>query len=230
MRRHRDVAEQVVVVHGATTDVGRATVLDALAGRARVVAVDTDRRSLAALEAEAATPHRLASVLVDRRTDETATVSRIAYETTARFGLLHTWVHVAGRARDSVLSVSGAASTVVRQLRRSGGGAFVVVAPDPGPRGRFASPGVGPLEAEMESVRATTGGSGGLVSVTVVRREGIVPPDQVARAALRAAVRPRGVTRVRGSARRDAVLAGVARLAPGGARLHPRPQGAWLLR
>src|SRR5689334_25144136 len=94
MRRHRDVAEQVVVVHGAASSVGRATVLEALARRARVAAVDTDASALAALEVEAATPQRLETVVVDGRAGETETARCIAYATTARFGLLHTLVHV----------------------------------------------------------------------------------------------------------------------------------------
>ena len=190
MRRHRAVAEQVVVVHGATSGVGRATVLEALRQRARVTAVDADPRALAALAAEAAAPHRLEPVLVDGRTDATAVAERITDATTTRFGLLHSWVHVTGRDRNEILPVGAASGPVLRQLRRSGGGAFVVVAPEPEPEPAR-------LATDLSGLRAATSGAHDVVSVTLVRRAGIVAPDRVAQTALRATVRPRPVARVR---------------------------------
>jgi hypothetical protein len=222
---HRGVAEQVVVVCGATGAVGRATVLAALDRNARVVAVGHHTRDLAALTEEADAPHRFDTVLVDASGRDAA--ERAAFVTTSRFGLLHTWVQVIGRAGVDARRVHEAAGTVFRQLRRSGGGTFVVVAPESTAMGAPRRRELADLDLEVARLDAARHGRRDLASVTVVRRSGIVPPDRVAHEILRAAVRRRPEWVVRGSARRDAI---VARVTPGPALGRHRPQGAWILR
>lgn len=220
---HRCVAEQVVAVFDATGAVGRATVLAALGRGARVVAIGHHARDLAALGEEAGEPHRFETVLVDGSGRDV--VERAAFVTTARFGLLHTWVHVVGGAE--VCPVGDAAATVFGQLRRSGGGTFVVVAPEPTAAGAAHRRELVDLELEWARFEAARHARQDLASVTLVRRFGIVPPDRVADTILRAAVWTRPEWVVRGSARRDALVARVtAAPAPG----RHRPQGAWLLR
>jgi NAD(P)-dependent dehydrogenase (short-subunit alcohol dehydrogenase family) len=227
VRRHRSVAEQVVVVVGATGAVGRAIVLAALDRGARVVAAGPDARALAALAAEADAPHRFETVRIGGPADgDIARAARLARVTTTRFGLLHTWVHIVGAPDVAPRSVDAVADTVLGQLRRSGGGTFVVVAPECGTAAGATARVPVDVDLDLTRLEAARRGRHDLVSVALVRRRGIVPPDRVAHSVLRAAVRPRPVSVVRGSARRDAL---VARVAPAQWREH-RPQGVWLLR
>ena len=223
MRHHRGVAEQVIVVIGATGVVGRATVLGALDRGARVVAVADHARDLAALAEEAGAPHRFETVAL--RPAGGDVVGHVAAVTTERFGLLHTWVHIVGRAEDEACPIGPASATVLRQLRRSGGGTFVVVAPDRAVVGGPSRHALTDLELDLARVGAARHGRQDLASVTLVRRTGIVPPDRVAQTILRAAVRRQSEWVVRGSVRRDAL---VARMTPAPAR--QRLQGAWLFR
>ena len=221
--RHRGVAEQVIVVLGATGVVGRATVLAALDRGARVVAVAHHSRDLAALADEAGAPHRFETVAVRPAGGDVA--GHVTAVTAARFGLLHTWVHVVGRSEDEACPIGAASATVLRQLRRSGGGTFVVVAPERAVVGGPSRHALTDLELDLARVGAARHGRQDLASVTLVRRTGIVPPDRVAQTILRAAVRRQPEWVVRGSVRRDAV---VARMTPAPAR--QRLQGAWLFR
>ena len=226
MRHHRGVAEQVIVVLGATGVVGRATVLAALDRGARVVAVAHRARELAALAEEAGAPHRFETVAVRPVGGDVGDVTgHVVAVTTARFGLLHTWVHVVGRTEDEACPIGAASATVLRQLRRSGGGTFVVVAPERAVIGGPSRHALTDLELDLARVGAARHGRQDLASVTLVRRTGIVPPDRVAQTILRAAVRRQPEWVVRGSVRRDAV---VARMTPAPAR--QRLQGAWLFR
>ena len=212
MRRHRELAEQVVTVVGGTTGVGRAVALGAAGRRARVTVAGADARALDRLAAEADVPHRFETLTIDPGRSDAA--ERVSAAATARFGLLHTWVHVLGRGGGDGASVRDVAVHAMGQLRRSGGGAFVVVAPEPGLATRDAS---GPrLSAELAALDALVRERRDLSSVTLVRRTGAVPPERVADAVLRAAVRPRSEIVVHGSARRDAL---VARLVPSPGRV-----------
>jgi NAD(P)-dependent dehydrogenase (short-subunit alcohol dehydrogenase family) len=219
----RGVAEQVIVVVGATGAVGRATVLTALDRGARVVAVAHHDRELAALATEAGVPHRFETVSVRRSGGDIA--GHVAAVTTARFGLLHTWVHVVDRSDTESCPIGAASAAVLCQLRRSGGGTFVMVAPERAVIGGPSRHALTDLELDLARVGAARHGRQDLASVTLVRRAGIVPPDRVAQTILRAAVRPQPEWVVRGSVRRDAL---VARMTPAPAR--QRLQGAWLFR
>jgi hypothetical protein len=216
MHRHRDVAEQVVTVFGATTAVGRAVALTAVARGARVVVAGSGAPALDALAVEADAPHRFETVRIDGSAPVAA--ARVAYATTARFGLLHTWVHVVGRGGADAGTFDDIAPPVLGQLRRSGGGALVVVTPE---RANEPEPASRELGLHVAAVDELTRERHDLASITCVRRTGVVPPARVAEAVLRAAVHPRREIVLRGSARRDAL---VARLVPAPAR-HSRPLG-----
>ena len=212
MRRHRGLAEQVVTVVGGTTGVGRAVALGAANQRARVTVAGADAHALDRLAAEADVPHRFETVTVDPGRPEAA--ERVSAAATARFGLLHTWVHVVGHGGGDGASVRDVAVHAMGQLRRSGGGAFVVVAPEPGIAARHASG--AQLGAELAALDALVRERRDLSSVTLVRRTGAAAPERVADAVLRAAVRPRSEIVVHGSPRRDAF---VARLVPSPGRV-----------
>jgi hypothetical protein len=217
VHRHRQIADQVVTVVGGSTVVGRAVALAAAGRRARVTVAGGDARALDQLAAEADVPHRFETVTVDPGRVDAA--ERVSSAATARFGLLHTWVHVVGRGGGDGASLRDVAVHAMGQLRRSGGGAFVVVAPEP----HTAGPGTSGdrLRAEIDALGELVRERNELSSVTLVRRTGIVPPRRVADAVLRAAVHPRPEIVLRGSARRDAI---VTRLVPARGRA-PRPLG-----
>jgi uncharacterized protein YbjT (DUF2867 family) len=225
LRQHHGVAEQVVVVVGATGAVGRATVLSAMGRGARVVAVAPDTRALDALAVEVDAPHRFETVVADL--DAPHQAERITSVTTARFGLLHTWVQVLGGGANESVHSDTVAPAVFRQLRRSGGGAFVVVAPESDAPADPARRRLADLDLGLARLDVARRGRKDLVAVTLVRRTGIVAPDRVAETILRAATHPRREWIVRGSARRDAL---VELVAPAPVRGRLRPEGAWVLR
>jgi hypothetical protein len=182
--RHRAVAEQVVTVVGGTTLVGRAVALAAAKRRARVTVAGADARALDRLAAEADVPHRFETVTVDPGRCDAA--ERVSAATTARFGLLHTWVHVLGPGGGDGAGVRDVAVRAMGQLRRSGGGAFVVVAPEPGIVAGDAS--AERLSAELAALDALVRERRDLSSVTLVRRTAVVGAPAVAAAGVGAAL------------------------------------------
>ena len=87
------LSEQVVVVFGASSGIGRATALAATERGAKVVAAARDSEALESLAAEAA-PGELVIGTADAASAEE--VRRIAEQAVATYGRIDTWAHVAG--------------------------------------------------------------------------------------------------------------------------------------
>ena len=220
MRRHRDVAEQVVTVFGATDAIGRAVVRAAVDRRARVSAASDDARALDVLAAAVDAPHRFQTVPVG--SSGLHAVEQTAYATTTRFGLLHTWVHVLGRGDATARSLDDVTGPVLRELRRSGGGALVVVATEPRPGSHDAAE----LGAQVGAIDAHARACRDLASVSLVRATGAIAPERVARTVLAVAMRPRTEVVLRGATRRDALVARFVPV-PLPARTRTRPAHAF---
>ena len=138
----KPLAEQVVVVFGASSGIGRATALAAVAQGAKVVAAARGREGLDSLAADVAHPDAIDTVTADAvRPDEVDAVAQRAVE---RFGRVDTWAHVAGEAvygrfedtpaRDfarivevDLLGVANGCRAALPRLRDTGRGALVVV-------------------------------------------------------------------------------------------------------
>jgi hypothetical protein len=210
MRPRRKIADQVLVVVGATTGVGRATVSSALAHGARVAAVATDAAALDALRIQAAAPHRFEPIVVDGP----FSAQQVVHVTTSRFGLIHTWVHIAGRTAADAPDLAQAGTVALPQLRRAGGGTFVAVTSAP-----VGQPSLDPYpwiaSRAVAEVRAALNGRPDLAAVTEVVRSGVTSPDEVAAAILRSAIRPRTEVVVHGPPRWLSLVAPV----------QPRPDG-----
>ena len=133
--RRRPLNEQVIVVVGAATGIGRAVAEMAASGGAEVVAVARDAEALASL------PDDVAIAVADV-TDRSAMIG-VAELAVARFGRIDTWAHIAGasvhgRALDTptedfrdvldvdLLGVVHGAQAAVPHLARTGGALVVV--------------------------------------------------------------------------------------------------------
>lgn len=91
----RPVGQQVLVVFGASSGIGRATALEAAHRGAAVLAAGRDRQALESLLEDAA--GRPGTVVVSRADAADAEqVAAVATEAVERFGRLDTWAHVAG--------------------------------------------------------------------------------------------------------------------------------------
>jgi short-subunit dehydrogenase len=90
---HRPIDQQVIVVFGASSGIGRATALEAARRGASVVAVGRDESALASLRDEAGSP-KLAIQTAD--VTEVDQVNAVAEFTVANFGRIDTWAHIAG--------------------------------------------------------------------------------------------------------------------------------------
>jgi NAD(P)-dependent dehydrogenase (short-subunit alcohol dehydrogenase family) len=138
--KHKPLDEQVIVVFGASSGIGRATALAALERGATVVAAGRDREALDTLAATESTG-RVATVTADAADPgQVETVARLAL---SEFGRIDTWAHVAGIAEyarfeditpdefrrvvdvDLLGPVWGARAALPHL--RNGGGAYVVV-------------------------------------------------------------------------------------------------------
>src|SRR3954452_18827335 len=137
----KPVSEQVIVVFGASSGIGRVTAAEACRRGARGVAVGRDRAALAGLGADIAAPDRLEVMVADAA--EPDQVQAVADGAVARFGRIDTWAHVAGVAEHArfedmpladfrrvievdLLGPVYAAHAALPYLRQAGG-AFVVV-------------------------------------------------------------------------------------------------------
>jgi NAD(P)-dependent dehydrogenase (short-subunit alcohol dehydrogenase family) len=137
----KPLSQQVIVVFGASTGIGRVTALEACRRGARVVAAARGEDALDSLAAEAGAPDRFAVRVADAgHADE---VRAVADAAVAQFGGLDTWAHVAGVAEHArfedmrledfrrvievdLLGPVYAARAALPHLRQDGG-AFVVV-------------------------------------------------------------------------------------------------------
>ena len=138
----KPLSEQVIVVFGASSGIGRVTALEAARRGARVVAAARGAEALKTLAEEAGAPDRFATMVADAADPEQ--VRAVADGAVAQFGRLDTWARVAGVAEHArfedmpledfrrvidvdLLGPVHAAKAALPHLRRAGGGAVVVV-------------------------------------------------------------------------------------------------------
>jgi NAD(P)-dependent dehydrogenase (short-subunit alcohol dehydrogenase family) len=93
---HRPMGEQVVVVFGASSGIGRATALAAAARGARIVAAGRDEAALGSLVLEAA-PAQVVTLVAEAA--DPVQVQAVAELAVSTFGRIDTWAHVAGIAQ-----------------------------------------------------------------------------------------------------------------------------------
>lgn len=95
MRRNKQLAEQVIVVTGASSGIGMATAMAAAAAGAKVVMVARGEADLAIVRARIETGGGSATIVVADvgSSDDMRKVATHAIET---FGGFDTWVNVAG--------------------------------------------------------------------------------------------------------------------------------------
>ena len=139
--QHKPIGEQVMVVFGATSGIGRATALEAAARGAKVVAAGRDEVALASLVRDAA-PAQVVTAVADAA--DPAQVQAVADLAVATWGRIDTWAHVAGvgayaRFEDmtveefrrvvdvDLLGPVWGARAALPHLRAGAGGALVVV-------------------------------------------------------------------------------------------------------
>src|SRR5205085_8570443 len=91
--KHKPIDEQVIVVFGASSGIGRATARAALDRGATVVVAGRDREALGALAADG--PAGRVTVCVAEAADEHQ-VAAVADAAVAAHGRIDTWAHVAG--------------------------------------------------------------------------------------------------------------------------------------
>src|SRR4051794_34537781 len=87
------IEQQVIVVFGATSGIGRATALLALQEGAKVVATGRDQQALESLVNEAATGNL---VTFAAEATDPAEVEAVAALAISAYGRIDTWAHVAG--------------------------------------------------------------------------------------------------------------------------------------
>jgi NAD(P)-dependent dehydrogenase (short-subunit alcohol dehydrogenase family) len=93
MRKRKALDTQVIVVFGASSGIGRATVLEAARCGAKVVAAARDATALSSLATELG-PYEITIATADAA--DPAGVAEIAELAISRHGRIDTWAHVAG--------------------------------------------------------------------------------------------------------------------------------------
>ena len=248
----KPLAEQVVVVVGATSGIGRATALAAGRAGARVVAAARGEVALATLAGELDSA-AVATVRADAgHADDMEAVARAAVE---RFGRIDTWAHVAGvgefaRFEDhtpdelrkvvevDLLGPMYGARAALPHLRREGRGALVIVSSETARRAfpllsAYCAAKHG-VDGFVEALRAELQHDGVPVSLTQVLPGAVATPF-FEHARTRLGVRPSGpppVVRAERVAaailqaaehpRREIVVGGAARMQLALQRLSPR--------
>lgn len=146
----KPLSEQVVVVFGASSGIGRVTALEAARRGATVVAASRDGDALASLARQAGADGRFETVVAEAT--DPGQVAAVAGRAVERFGRLDTWAHVAGvgehgRFVDTppeefrrvvevdLLGPVYGAHAALPHLRAAGGGVFVVVSSEVARRG-----------------------------------------------------------------------------------------------
>ncbi len=189
------IDQQVIVVFGASSGIGRATALLAAQRGARVVGAGRDRHALDSLVAECAGgPGEVVVGTADAANQ--AEVEAIAQLAVSRFGRIDTWAHVAGVGEygafeditpeefrrvvevDLLGPVHGARAALPHL--RAGGGAYIVVSSEIAKRGfplatsySAAKHGV---DGFVEALRVELQHAGAPVSVTQVMPGSIATP------------------------------------------------------
>src|SRR3954464_7756502 len=93
MRKRKPLDQQVMVVFGASSGIGRATALVAAKRGAKVLAAARDAQALSSLATELG-PYQITVATADAaNADEVAEIARLAVSS---FGRIDTWAHVAG--------------------------------------------------------------------------------------------------------------------------------------
>ena len=139
---HRPIDQQVIVVIGASSGIGRATVVEAVKRGARVLACARGAEALSTLAGDVSDPGRLDTMVADAA--DPGSMAAVAARAVERFGRIDTWAHVAGvveyaRFEDhtpeefrqvvevDLLGPVHGAMAALPHLRREGRGAYVVV-------------------------------------------------------------------------------------------------------
>jgi NAD(P)-dependent dehydrogenase (short-subunit alcohol dehydrogenase family) len=206
--KHQPIDEQVIVVFGASSGIGRATALAALARGAAVVAAGRDRQALDALAAEG--PDGRVLVCVADAADPQQVVA-VAEAAVAEHGRMDTWAHVAGigaygRFEDmepdelrrvmevDLLGPMWGARAALPHLRRSGG-AYVVVSSELAkrsfPLASAYSAAKHGVNGFVEALRLEVERDGDGVTVTQIMPEAVATPF-FDHARTRLGVRPAG--------------------------------------
>lgn len=209
---HRALSEQVVVVVGAASGIGRQTALRLAERGARLVLVARDADALATLEPEVR-DRGAADVLVAAAdvTDPWA-MERVANDAVARFGRIDTWAHIAGVdvwatfeettpeefrrvVEVNLLGPAYGAMAALPRLRAAGGGALIVVssveAEVPLPYQTAYAASKHGVNGFVRSLRMELRAAGDPISVAQVQPSGIdTPLFQVARTRLGVEPRP----------------------------------------
>ena len=138
----KPLSEQVIVVFGASSGIGRVTALEASRRGAAVVAAARGTEALESLAREAGADRRFATVTADAA--DPVQVRAVGDRAVDRFGRLDTWAHVAGVGEHArfidtpleefrrvvevdLLGPVYAAHAALPHLGAGGGGAFIVV-------------------------------------------------------------------------------------------------------
>ena len=193
----RPIEDQVVVIIGATSGIGRETALRFAERRARLIITARDAAALADLAAEVRTRGAMDVEVVPGDIADPAHAEEVASRAIDRFGRLDTWAHIAGveifatfeEARPeefrrlievNLLGAAYAGMAAIPRLRAAGGGAFIVVssveADVPMPYQTAYAASKHGLSAMVRSLRIELENDGAPIAVTQVQPYGIDTP------------------------------------------------------
>jgi NAD(P)-dependent dehydrogenase (short-subunit alcohol dehydrogenase family) len=209
MVRLRPIEEQVVVVVGASSGIGRATALEAARRGARVVVSSRSQAELERLAAEIRAAGGEATAIA-AEVASFEQVQAVAAGAVARYGRIDTWAHVAGAsvfapitattpaelARVLAVNLQGAAHGIWAALPHLDNGALIVVTSVEAVRavpyqGAYAASKHG-LHGLLEALRLELRHSGARVSLTEIMPATINTP-LYSKARTRIGVEPLGV-------------------------------------
>jgi NAD(P)-dependent dehydrogenase (short-subunit alcohol dehydrogenase family) len=247
----KPVAQQVMVVFGASSGIGRVTALRAAERGAHVVAAARDEAALRSLVAETPTGSVVAAPAEAADPESVRSIADLAVD---RFGRLDTWAHVAGTAEYArfedmtvdefrrvvdvdLLGPVWGARAALPHLRRNGG-AFIVVSSEIAKRGfpllssySAAKHGV---DGFLEALRLELHHEGAPVSVTQILPAAISTPffeNTRSRVGVRASGPPpvyppekvaKAILYAASHSRRDITVGGAARVQNAMQRISPR--------
>lgn len=209
---HRSLSEQVVVVVGAASGIGRQSALRLADRGARLVLVARDAEALATLEVELRDRGAADVLLAPADVTDPWAMERVANDAVARFGRIDTWAHIAGIdvwatfdettpeefrrvVEVNLLGPAYGAMAALPRLRAAGGGALIVVssveADVPLPYQTAYAASKHGVNGFVRSLRMELRAAGEPISVAQVQPSGIdTPLFQVARTRLGVEPRP----------------------------------------